>query len=270
MGALGDYLRDNFAIRDPEYRPSTDIDDDEKRRLQETIGGVQNYDIPALQRMVHEHPDQAEFKKALVSAIVSAEYAGIDAFGTRVGLWEDYDIPPDLLMTMIRQTWDEVRHAQLGTQLLESYGGELGEYPDSLAGAQQPVDAEGRPDRGPLAEDPTVSLSAVNVQIEGGALDLFAGMSRLGAKIEDPLMEHVYDYNWADEIVHAQNGDFFVRKIVETTPEEERKALMAQAQIQMFTSVRRQESPDAEVMAFMQEEAGRAQAALSTPLEDKG
>ena len=37
-------------------------------------------------------------------------------------------------MTMIRQTWDEVRHAQLGTQLLESYCGELGEYPDSLAG----------------------------------------------------------------------------------------------------------------------------------------
>ena len=173
-------------------------------------------------------------------------------------------------MAIARQTWDEVRHAQLGTQLLESYGGELGEYPDSLAGAQQPVDAEGRPDRGPLAEDPTVSLSAVNVQIEGGALDLFAGMSRLGAKIEDPLMEHVYDYNWADEIVHVQNGDFFVRKIVETTPEEERKALMAQAQIQMFTSVRRQESPDAEVMAFMQEEAGRAQAALSSPLEDKG
>ncbi len=45
---------------------------------------------------------------------------------------------------------------------------------------------------------------------------------------------------------------------------------MAQAQIQMFTSVRRQESPDAEVMAFMQEEAARAQAALSSPAEDEG
>jgi hypothetical protein len=263
MGALRDYLDAHFTVRDPEYRPSTEIDDAEKESLKDRIGGVENYEIPTLRRMVAQHPENAEFRKALVSGIVSAEYAGIDAFGTRVGLWEDYDLPADLLMTMIRQEWDEVRHAQLGTQLLESYGGEFGEYPDTLGGANREQDAEGRPVRGPIATDPTVSLSVVNVQIEGGALELFAGVSKLGAKIDDDLMEFVYDYNWADEVVHVQIGDYFVNKIVEETPEEERKALMAQAQVELFTSAQRQISPAAEVMAFMQEEAERARTVLA-------
>lgn len=263
MGALRSYLEANFTVREPAYRPSTEIDEAEKDALKERIGGVENYDIPTLRRMVRQHPENPEFKRALVSAIVSAEYAGIDAFGTRVGLWEDYDLPADLLMTLIRQEWDEVRHARLGTELLESYGGEFGLYPDTLGGANREQDADGRPVRGPVAEDPTASLSVINVQIEGGALELFSGVSKLGASIDDDMMEFVYDYNWADEVIHVQIGDYFVEKIVEQTPEEERKALMAQAQVEMLFSAQRQLPPAAQVVAFMQEEAERARTVLA-------
>ena len=180
-----------------------------------------------------------------------------------MGLWEDYDLPPDLLMTMVRQTWDEVRHARLGTELLEDYGGVLGEYPDTLAGANRDETGEGQPERGPQAEDPVVSLFVINVQIEGGALELFAGVSKLGERIGDEMMQHVYDYNWADEVVHVQIGDYFVRKIIEDAPEEERKALVSQAMVEFQLNAMCQQSPAAQVIAFMQEEGARAREVLA-------
>ncbi|MEE8337577.1 MAG: hypothetical protein V3R95_05915 [Dehalococcoidia bacterium] len=55
--------------------------------------------------------------------------------------------------------------------------------------------------------------------MEGRALLLFSGVSRLGAKIGDMAMEQAYDYNWADEVLHVAIGDYFVKKIGERRPE---------------------------------------------------
>ncbi len=273
MGVLSDYLDDHPAVRNPPYRPLATIDDAERARLDERIGGPDHYASDVLQRLVLQDPDDLEYRRALVSSIVSAEYAGIDAFGRNVARWEDQPLPDGLLLAMVRQTWDEVRHARLGTELLESYGGVLGEYPDTLAGAsqaQQQTQEEAIAAR-VRALNPVMILSSVNVGIEGAALRLFSGVSRLGARIDDHLMEHVYDYNWADEVVHVSIGDWFLKRIADEHPQAERAALRAQAMTEAGReNQRRNVAPQVreEVMDFLQNETDRATSVLVGPLSD--
>ena len=176
-------------------------------------------------------------------------------------------------MAMARQTWDEVRHAQLGMGLLESYGGEVGEYPDTLAGsppneARTPFGRGERPSTTSQAadvmRDPLISLSVTNVALEGAALDLFKGTSDLGRKIGDGLMQHVYDYNWADEVTHTTIGDYFVKALCEDNPGEEQRALRAHA---MFEGMRERLSgqQSSEIRAFFAEEMSGGRRRSRTP-----
>jgi hypothetical protein len=276
MGKLSEYLNEHRSRRDPPYRPLAVIDDAERERLDEKIGGVANYGSNALQRMVLADPDNKEYKRALTSSIVSAEYAGIDAFGSRVAHYEDEDIPEYLLMAMVRQTWDEVRHARLGTELLElEYDGTLGEYPDTLAGSanarRDDLTEEQRSIMKRANMDPVSGLSRTNVGVEGRALLLFSGVSRLGAKIGDRAMEQAYDYNWADEVLHVAIGDYFLKKIAEQRPETEATALKVQAQTELNRAEgQRSGGEDVinEVKAFLEEEADVAASVLAGPLSD--
>lgn len=273
MGVLSDYLDDHPAVRNPPYRPLATIDAAERARLDERIGGADNYAPDLLQRLILRDPDDLEYRRALVSAIVSAEYAGIDAFGRNVARWEDQPLPDGLLLAMVRQTWDEVRHARLGTELLEGYGGTLGDYPDTLAGAsqaQQQTQEEALAAR-VRALNPVMTLSSVNVGIEGAALRLFSGVSRLGARVGDHLMEHAYDYNWADEVVHVSIGDWFLKRIAEERPAAEQVALRAQAMTEAGRDdARRHVAPEVrdELRDFLQGEADRATSVLVGPLSD--
>ena len=235
---LSEHIRQMPSRRNPPYRPAMTIDKEEAAELDEKLGDAANYDIGLLREMVTADPDNIEFRKALVSGIASAEFAGIDAFSRKVCEWQDWDVPPTLIMAMARQTWDEVRHARLATGVLESYGGKIGEYPDTLAGGAggaAPPSTKGRghghgngqPQAGGSAtpqnmmQEPISMLSAVNVSLEGGALLLFKGTSELGAKIGDELMERCFDYNWADEVTHTAIGDYFVKLLAEDNPEME-------------------------------------------------
>jgi uncharacterized ferritin-like protein (DUF455 family) len=267
--ALAEQIRNLPSVREPAYRPAMFIDAGERARLAEKLGDAANYDLQLLRVMIAEDPANIEFRKALVSGIVSAEYAGIDSFSRKVCEWQTWPVPWELIMAMARQTWDEVRHAQLGTDLLESYGGKVGEYPDTLAGSP-PNEASQAAARaggaGGLAgdgmRDPLISLSVVNVALEGAALDLFRGTSELGHKVNDALMELVYDYNWADEVTHTTIGDYFVKALCEGNPAEEERALRAHA---MFEGMRARLSgqQSAEIQAFFAEEVERGTAALA-------
>lgn len=265
--ALATQIQSMPSRRDPAYRPAVLIDEAEREQLARKLGSAANYDLGLLREMVAADPSNAEFRKALVSGIVSAEFAGIDAFSRKVCEWQEWPVPWELIMAMARQTWDEVRHAQLGMGLLESYGGEVGEYPDTLAGAppSEATQAAGQAAGGPVQDamrDPVISLSVTNVALEGAALDLFRGTSDLGQKINDPLMQHVYDYNWADEVTHTTIGDYFVKALCEDNPEEEARALRAHA---MFEGMRERLSGQQteEIREFFAEEVERGTAALA-------
>ncbi|MGH2586532.1 MAG: hypothetical protein ACRDJE_16580, partial [Dehalococcoidia bacterium] len=231
MVAFAEHLRGTASRRDPPYRPLATLSPEERGALRERIGGVENYSSPTLRRLVEVDPSNVELRKALVSGIMSAEFAGVDAFGRKVVEWQDWPVPPTLILAMARQTWDEVRHAQLAKGVLEAYGGVVGEYPDTLAGGGGGAGA--RPQAaGDEGRDPIISLSTVNVALEGAALVGFAETSALGRKIGDRLLEHCYDYNWADEVTHTAIGDYFVKQLCAGDPDQERRALRAHARFE--------------------------------------
>jgi hypothetical protein len=266
MSKLADHIKETPPRRVPPYRPALLLDEAGRAELAEKIGDADNYDLIQLREMIQADPDNIEFRKAMVSAIASAEYAGVDAFSRKVCEWQDWDVPWSLIMAIARQTWDEVRHAQLATGVLESYGGHIGEYPDTLAGGAPPPSVSGTGSQavGPPAgimNDPVITLSAVNVSLEGGALRLFEETSKLGERVGDPLLQHCYDYNWADELTHAMIGDYFVRALALEDPNAERRALRAHAMFE-YSRVRLGEQQTEELKEFFAEEMGRATAAL--------
>jgi len=264
MSKLAEHIKEVPSRRDPPYRPALLLDEAGRADLASKIGDADNYDLLQLREMIQTAPENMEFRKALVSAIASAEYAGVDAFSRKVCEWQDWDVPWSLIMAIARQTWDEVRHAQLATGVLESYGCEIGEYPDTLAGGAPPPSVSSNGVGGPppgIMNDPIITLSAVNVSLEGGALRLFEETSKLGERIDDPLLARCYDYNWADEVTHAMIGDYFVRELAIENPEAESRALRAHAMFE-YARVRLGEQQTQELKEFFAEEMQRATAAL--------
>jgi len=263
MGKLAERLREEPSRREPAYRPMMTIGEEEKASLERRIGAPQNYNPDMLRRLVAADPSNLELRKALVSTIMSAEFAGVDAFSRKVVEWQDWQVPDTLIMAMARQTWDEVRHAQLAKGVLESYGGEVGEYPDSLAGGGGGPQARQMQAQmlGDNPADPIVSLSTTNVALEGAALTLFEGMSHLGHQIGDRLLEHCYDYNWADEVTHTAIGDYFVKQLCDGDPEKERRALAVHARHERMRAQLNGEQTD-EIRRFFAEEDDRGAVAL--------
>ncbi len=271
MSTFADHVRDMPPVREPAYRPAMYISDEEKAELDEKIGDANLYqDLFTMREMVRAQPENIELRKALVSGIASAEFAGIDAFSRKVVEWQEWPaVPQTLIMAIARQTWDEVRHAHLAQGLVESYGGKIGDYPDTLAGGAPPP---GVSQSGPLTEtlgagaeqmmrDPVVSLSMVNVSLEGGALALFAETAKVGEKIGDQLMAHCYDYNWADEVTHTAIGDYFVKELTADDPEAEKRALRVHGMSEMFRA-RLNGQQSQELKEFFADEFERATVAL--------
>lgn len=221
MSALAEHIKTLPSCREPAYRQVDAFTPEERRRIAEKLGGESMYNVDLLRQAMVDAPENTEVRKALVHAIASIEFAAIDSFSRKVCEWQDWDVPPSLILALARQTWDEVRHAHLGKELVESYGGRIGEYPDTLGGQDQA--------QREFLREPVVSLSATNVSLEGAGLNLFSGMKRLAAQVGDRLMEHCFDYNWADEVTHVLIGDYFVRELCAGKPEEEQKALRAHA-----------------------------------------
>jgi uncharacterized ferritin-like protein (DUF455 family) len=269
MSRFADHVRDTPSRREPAYRPAWTLSEEEKRDLEVKIGDADLFqDLFTMREMVRAQPDNVELRKALVSGIASAEFAGIDAFSRKVVEWQEWPVPQTLIMAIARQTWDEVRHAALAKGLIEEYGGEIGDYPDTLAGGGPPP---GTTDGvagsynavGELMREPVVSLSMTNVSLEGGALQLFQETSRVGEKIGDSLMAHCYDYNWADEVTHTAIGDYFVKLLTQDNPEEEAKALRVHAMAEAFRA-RLNGKQSAELQEFFADEMERANLALGT------
>ncbi len=263
MGKLAEKLIDAPNRREPAYRPMMMMGDADRALLTERIGGPANYGPDTLRRLVEVAPENIELRKALVSTIMSAEFAGVDAFSRKVVEWQEWAVPDTLIMAMARQTWDEVRHAQLAKGVLESYGGVVGEYPDSLAGGGAGPQARAMAQQmlGYDPSDPIISLSTTNVALEGAALALFEGMSHLGRQIGDQLMEHCFDYNWSDEVTHTAIGDFFVKQLCDGDPEKEHRALSAHARHERMRAQLSGDQTD-EIRAFFAEEDERGSVAL--------
>src|SRR6266481_4615261 len=163
-------------------------------------------------------PHEPEFLKARLHGIAVGEMQAMEAAGRT--LFDFPDAPWEFQLDMARQVWDESRHAELFTKLLEYSGSWLGEFPESevLWSCTQ-------------VDDPACRVAGINRGLEGLACDVFAQIIRLAQKMGDPVIERAVDYVLADEITHVRMGAKWMRKLTEGDPERYERARMFQENI---------------------------------------
>lgn len=204
------------AVREPPYRDVDDLDDLERDALQDRLGDLRNNNPFVLCELARRDP---RWFAAVLSPLLSAEFRGVDVIG-RLAV-ECRDVPWNLRLGLARQAWDEARHVELDTQLLEGYGSRLGEYPD------RPF----YPDTNGVAPgtlDPAVLLRVVHLALEGFALSFFDQVRSVARESGQHVLDRCLDYNIADETTHVALGDYWQSRLSEGRPEVRELARLAQ------------------------------------------
>lgn len=216
MPALHDPLPFEAAVREPPYRGVDDLDEDEREFLQNKLGDLRNDNPFVLCELARRDPS---WFAAVLSPLLSAEFRGVDVIG-RLAV-ECRDVPWNLTLGLARQAWDEARHVELDTQLLEGYGSHVGEYPD------RPFypDTGGIP---PGTLDPAVLLRVVHLALEGFALSFFDLVRSVARESGQHVLDRCLDYNIADETTHVALGDYWQSRLSEGKPDVRELARVAQ------------------------------------------
>jgi uncharacterized ferritin-like protein (DUF455 family) len=156
-------------------------------------------------------PGEEDFLKFRLHGIAAGEMQAMEAAGRT--LFDFPDAPWEFQLDMARQVWDESRHLEIFTKLLEYVGSYLGEFPESevLWSCTQ-------------ADDPAARVAGINRGLEGLACDVFEQIIRLAQRMGDPVIERAVDYVLADEITHVRMGSQWMRKLTEGDPERLQRA----------------------------------------------
>src|SRR5215831_11448433 len=153
-----------------------------------------------------------------VHGILVGELQAMEGAGRTV--YDFPDAPWEFTMDMARQTWDESRHVDVFSRLLEHLGGYIGEFPETTILW-----------RCACAEDAAARVAGVNRGLEGLACDVFNQLVHIARKLGDPILERAVDYVLADEITHVRMGSKWLTKLTEGDPERRRQAVLFQESI---------------------------------------
>jgi hypothetical protein len=106
--------------------------------------------------------------------------------------------PWEYYRDMARQLWDEARHAMMGEVWFAKYGVDWSRYPNHVGWSMHL-----NLDRTPLERH------AILLYIEQSLMDRETGKRLewlIAQRANDPLATYFQDYDWADEVLHAQIG----------------------------------------------------------------
>src|ERR1700694_5318521 len=156
-------------------------------------------------------PFEEDFLKGRLHGIAAGEMQAMEAAGRT--LFDFPDAPWEFQLDMARQVWDESRHAEIFSKLLEYVGSYIGEFPESeiLWSCTQ-------------VDDPACRVAGINRGLEGLACDVFEQIIRMAQRNGDEVIERAVDYVLADEITHVRMGSKWMRKLTEGDPERLRRA----------------------------------------------
>jgi len=119
-------------------------------------------------------PFEEDFLKGRLHGIATGEMQAMEAAWRT--LFDFPDAPWEFQLDMARQVWDESRHTEIFSKLLEYVGSYLGEFPESeiLWSCTQ-------------IDDPACRVAGINRGLEGLACDVFEQIIRMGQKMGDRL-----------------------------------------------------------------------------------
>ncbi len=163
-------------------------------------------------------PFDEETLRARLHGIMTGEYQAMEAAGRT--LFDFPEAPWEFQLDMARQVWDESRHVEIFTRLLEYMGAMPGDYVETeiLWRCTQ-------------AEDPAARVAGINRGLEGLACDVFDQLIKIAQRTGDQVIEQAVDYVLADEITHVRMGSKWMRKLTEGDPERLARALAFQEMV---------------------------------------
>ena len=133
---------------------------------------------------------------------------------------DDAELPWKFQLDMARQCWDETRHVEIYSALLDHVDAGIGEFPENLFLFEFGCSA-----------DPAERVVGVNRCLEGLALDVFADTIRFGKAADDETIWRSVDYVSADEVTHVRFGQVWSKELTENDPERRKKVVAFQRKV---------------------------------------
>jgi len=169
----------------------------------------------AVEKLSSEDPmpsypgDYDDAMRRCIHDLVFSETEALDIFGRYV--YEFNALPWQFHFESARIAWDEARHVELLLNVLERYGGRIGDFPAKAPGYEEFV-------REPT---PLRKILMVNVIAEGEvSTDTQTQHREAFRELGDELSAMLKDYEMADEVMHGQFGVKWSRWLAEESGED--------------------------------------------------
>jgi len=193
---------------------------DEVRKMMEdgqATGGAPNI----LKRVRPDEDDAPVFIKTQMHGIFMGEMQALEAAGRSAwDFTDDDELPWKFQLDMARQCWDETRHVEIYSALLDHVGCEIGEFAENLFLFEFGC-----------SNDPAERVVGVNRCLEGLALDVFNDTIRFGKQADDEAIWRSVDYVAADEVTHVRFGQVWSKALTDNDPERRQKVVAFQRKV---------------------------------------
>jgi uncharacterized ferritin-like protein (DUF455 family) len=172
-------------------------------------------------RVRPDEDDAPLFIKSQMHGIFMGEMQALEAAGRSAwDFTDDAQLPWKFQLDMARQCWDETRHVEIYSALLDHVDADIGEFPENLFLFEFGCSA-----------DPAERVVGVNRCLEGLALDVFADTIRFGKAADDETIWRSVDYVSADEVTHVRFGQVWSKELTENDPERRKKVVAFQRKV---------------------------------------
>jgi uncharacterized ferritin-like protein (DUF455 family) len=126
----------------------------------------------------------------------------------------------EVQVDMARQCWDETRHVEIYSALLDHVDNRIGEFAENVMLFEFGCSA-----------DPAERVVGVNRCLEGLALDVFNDTIRFGKAAGDETIRRSVDYVAADEVTHVRFGQVWSKALTEGDPARPKRVVDFQRKI---------------------------------------
>jgi uncharacterized ferritin-like protein (DUF455 family) len=188
----------------------------EMKKAMEERGGV------ALRSRVRPTDDLAPLSmKSSMHGIFMGEMQALEGAGR--SCWDyvdDEQLPWKFQLDMARQCWDETRHVEIYSALLDHVDGRIGEFSENVMLFEFAC-----------SDDPAERVVGVNRCLEGLALDVFEDTIRFGKAAEDETIWRSVDYVAADEVTHVRFGQVWSKALTENDPDRRKRVVAFQRKV---------------------------------------
>jgi uncharacterized ferritin-like protein (DUF455 family) len=182
-------------------------------------GGAQSFGFGRRVRPTDDGAD--EFMQSSMHSIFMGEIQALEAAGRSA--WDfvdDDELPWKFQLDMARQCWDETRHVEIYSALLDHVGGKIGQFPENVMLFEFSC-----------ADDPAERVVGVNRCLEGLALDGFNDTITFGKRAGDECIWRTVDFVAADEVTHVRFGQVWSKALTDNDPERRKRVLDFQRKV---------------------------------------